>query len=743
MLLTMAEVDKERKHYYNAKVSEFAPVLDKAMAARDAFSEMDDKQMEAYAWVVAADVHRRSEQAPSSWRIGANQTFDALDQSLLLFDETQDIQGTAMAKHMMALAYMHRNEVGEAVRLMEDARDGFTRAGNKRLEAYELDWMAEVHMLKKSGREALPNAEEALEIYKEIMPKSRRLADTRTSLVKAHLKRGDDETALRLAIEHVEMAEEQTRPRPLGIALMALASTYVMLGRFSDAVENTDAAMTIVRKLGDRRWEYDCLLEGVEGYLQKGENSWNEAMQMAEDAIAIAQEMNDRKREAVGYQKLNNIHLHRLVHSESLEQQAFLCYEKIEETKMEIFTELGDMSEAAVCRLGIVGLRGTEGEYETGKKLAEQCLRDFQSLNDKGGEASALHFLAELNSDLNHYDLAVRAARDMQAAGRAIGDDGVQIRALRALSKIHLRFESHKDAKRAAESALKYAERLMDGVYIVEFLLIIAQACTQIAQQDRHPTQARGMLSKALTQAYSALNVARRMRAWQSKVDEGRALVMVARVIMARGHMEDGGTKRCSLEEAMRFAKEAIDVFRKGNDVVHEAEATTVVALINFYGGEQGRAEDMAEQAVHLANRSGEAECGDLTIQVYQQIVGGGARFLDSERVRKVVDGRHRAGDRRYEEGHAGDSPAVDHKVVRDYVVELAGRTTDLQNPPDFDSPLVEFGMDSLTAVSFRNGLQQNFGLKLASSILFDFPTMRALTDHIVKESLRVANKEN
>jgi len=51
------------------------------------------------------------------------------------------------------------------------------------------------------------------------------------------------------------------------------------------------------------------------------------------------------------------------------------------------------------------------------------------------------------------------------------------------------------------------------------------------------------------------------------------------------------------------------------------------------------------------------------------------------------------------------------------------------------DSPLMDSGMDSLTAVSFRNGLQQTLAVKLPSSLMFDYPTMKEVANRIVELS--------
>lgn len=55
------------------------------------------------------------------------------------------------------------------------------------------------------------------------------------------------------------------------------------------------------------------------------------------------------------------------------------------------------------------------------------------------------------------------------------------------------------------------------------------------------------------------------------------------------------------------------------------------------------------------------------------------------------------------------------------------------------DSALMEAGMDSLSSVELMTTLSREFQMNFAPSLVFDFPTGRALTDHIVEQSMEMA----
>ena len=82
----------------------------------------------------------------------------------------------------------------------------------------------------------------------------------------------------------------------------------------------------------------------------------------------------------------------------------------------------------------------------------------------------------------------------------------------------------------------------------------------------------------------------------------------------------------------------------------------------------------------------------------------------------------------------AARRPAIVAKLVRERALRALG--LDPARPIDPRTPLGELGLDSLLSVELRNTLSSAIGVPLPATLLFDFPTIDALTDYLLKSVL-------
>jgi acyl carrier protein len=70
--------------------------------------------------------------------------------------------------------------------------------------------------------------------------------------------------------------------------------------------------------------------------------------------------------------------------------------------------------------------------------------------------------------------------------------------------------------------------------------------------------------------------------------------------------------------------------------------------------------------------------------------------------------------------------------VVREQTASVLGRETAASVDPE--CTFKDLGLDSLTAVALRNRLAQVTRLRLASTLIFDYPTPAAVADYLLRE---------
>ncbi|OII74447.1 type I fatty acid synthase [Cryptosporidium ubiquitum] len=79
------------------------------------------------------------------------------------------------------------------------------------------------------------------------------------------------------------------------------------------------------------------------------------------------------------------------------------------------------------------------------------------------------------------------------------------------------------------------------------------------------------------------------------------------------------------------------------------------------------------------------------------------------------------------------------YSFVKDSVHNIVEQIIGIQSSSlDLDTPFSELGMDSLSAIELRNALISRFGIKISSTALFDYPTLRSIIQHLT-DSLYVS----
>eukprot|EP01071_Lankesteria_metandrocarpae_P012773 Lankesteria_metandrocarpae@DN6253_c0_g1_i1.p1 len=87
-------------------------------------------------------------------------------------------------------------------------------------------------------------------------------------------------------------------------------------------------------------------------------------------------------------------------------------------------------------------------------------------------------------------------------------------------------------------------------------------------------------------------------------------------------------------------------------------------------------------------------------------------------------------------------TPDEARALIEKTVIECAVQILDTTDSPPLDTPMQELGVDSLSAVEFRNTLQFRLGVRLPATTLFDYPTLGAIMDFVQTQVLESLGTE-
>ncbi|CAJ1333685.1 unnamed protein product [Effrenium voratum] len=262
------------------------------------------------------------------------------------------------------------------------------------------------------GREAIPFAEDALELFKEVdFDGSGWTSNAFDCLTQAFICKagalgyeGDAKKAMIISEEAVEYFERKKDKRGQVMALSTLANSYCAKGDYEQAVPLIEETREIIKSLDDARWEASILHQLASVHMLR--ESYAEAAFAAEEAMSIYQDLKDRHSEALAMNYITQVAI------------AKNDYEKAIQTAQEqaaIFNETGDKSKEASCLLTVATVHGTEGRLDDALRVAKEAQELFQEKKDRSGEARALNVLADIYCDLREVEQAVNLAKEMRA----------------------------------------------------------------------------------------------------------------------------------------------------------------------------------------------------------------------------------------------------------------------------------------------------------------------------------------
>jgi len=411
-----------------------------------------------------------------------------------------------------------------------------------------------------------------------------------------------------------------------------------------------------------------------------------------------------------------------------------------------------------------------QGQFPEALSAAEEALTLAKLSGRTADEISAMCNLCVVHCSSGAPVQALVTAKEMRTLCHSTkGNEEGEAQAMIQIAHAHLSQHEGKPASRAATAALKLCAKADQGrggpaELKVASLLVLAEALLLLLV-DYHNALVKDAkvlrdiddsAARALAAVEEALHICENVRENSDSEEENQQNDKIMLYDEAqRTCVTDQRTRaqafywfgRVSLvfkgkeQDALRAASQAKMMFGMLQDSAQQAEALLVMAQAYHKMDPTAQwASNAAHDALSIFADARNAEGKDRTFQLFQEmgiairVAGGGGGGMVA--AAPLKDGGGGGGAAATAESVVEKPKGLDPEEVMSAVTEMAKAAIGLDEELFQDSPLMDSGMDSLTAVSFRNGLQQHLGVKLPSSLMFDYPTMKEVGNRIVELSL-------
>merc|ERR1712217_320509 len=223
--------------------------------------------------------------------------------------------------------------------------------------------------------------------------------------------------------------------------------------------------------------------------------------------------------------------------------------------------------------------------------------------------------------------------------------------------------------------------------------------------------------------------------------------------------------------EAIKEAENASNVFKGCSYTEGEAASYILLADIYLYNRDLAKARELGEEGVYLFQSVGDADGEDMAwseiervdkvegeireqqmreqqmrdqwqMQQWAMQQGGGQQWAPQEPqgdegAPSAAGGGYEAKLMKLDIG-AGLDPAQ----LKGQILEVTKGLTGYDEDIEYDMPLMESGLTSNTAVLLRDALPQQLpGVNMPVTLVFDYPSISAMSDLIVENAARAAKK--
>lgn len=370
-------------------------------------------------------------------------------------------------------------------------------------------------------------------------------------------------------------------------------------------------------------------------------------------------------------------------------------------------------------------IQHTLGQFDSALRLAQEAQVIFQQIGDKKGEGLSWSVVSEVQKNMGEKADALKACRTTQTLYQQVGDKRSQAYAKKSSTTLFVAQSCDDEAVHSANEALTLARASGDMKAEVEMLNLVAQATLNSIIKRSQEMADEDAILHIMQREASAVRPAREAAALARKMGD-KQMTGIATYSVAQCHAVAGRTSA-----AVQAATEARNLFAQTWDRQGEAMAILMLGESSVLDGDIPRGREFTKEASELFASISDFEGVEKAQRTLQQIdeiaVSQGTNVPETKRA----------------EPEAGPSPSLvvskqpqmTLEKAKQLAMNIAVEAVGSEEPIAFDDSLMDVGLDSLAAISFRETLARECGLKLPSTLIFDYPNLNAVADLMVESS--------
>eukprot|EP00811_Abedinium_folium_P035018 NODE_784_length_2765_cov_6.636846.p1 GENE.NODE_784_length_2765_cov_6.636846~~NODE_784_length_2765_cov_6.636846.p1 ORF type:complete len:789 (-),score=280.43 NODE_784_length_2765_cov_6.636846:398-2737(-) len=607
----------------------------------------------------------------------------------LISERLQDQVGQAKAIQASSVCAFMKGSFKEGLLLGNRAVRMYRDLGRHRLELQCLVMLTRQHLDVGGPRDqdALTYAQVALGVVRSLDPAPCKDIVVVKLVVECHVARDENADALELATDAYVQAKEAENMLCLAAALDLMIWLQINENNLDNASEYINELLPIYEETNQLKSKVQLLHRA--GEIQCWRKNWSEALIPLGEALEVSQTLELKDEQAAIRCMLSSIHL-KLDDPKTAMSEARESRRLYENCNLHVAA-----AQTATLNLARAESHSADNLHRA-IMTASKALRVLEQAEHPVGQISAHHLLHALYTDAGLTKDALVCIVCACRLARTINDKDLLIELLNTCAHAYIthvveyyRTSAGKDdveaqrgfedgwgkALRCAMEAFQHAGRLKDMGRIATSQYTIAYVCLV----DGHALE-------AIQQGGDALAIMQEIGAVREEAEMS--------MVLAKAYVITKNTAK-----ALEHAERAKEIFDELNMEADATRAQELIIELNMPSAEHAAATaNAAALAAAIAKASGSA----ASVVHAAEVV-----------VKKEVD------------THAIEA------MVEKFAKNSIGEEDDLQ----WDTPLMEAGMDSLSMVSFRNDLlKQVEGVTMPATLVFEYPTMRALSDYIIEE---------